>query len=1116
MIDKNNLIKETETKIDENNNIGKELIIIQKWKNLQEIIFEEKALIDALFSYRNNDYSEIKKLIINHSEIKLKIRQINNKKQSKNKEKKLNIETKITQFNDEDKNLSENIQQFFFFLRKNIDYMIQIVLSINQNNDKTESLVELICNQFYDDFPSNSKHRQIMIIIYKLLEKEICDMDYASSDNFLNSSFFLTKILSCFCNKEEFTKYLGKILNPLLSSIEKEIEEKDIINLSLIEINNYINNKNSIKENNLQSSKSVSGKIENKFSFFKIFENNNNSDKKVNKKENLEQNKVKYKELTKEIWRSWDEFIDDLTQKKLYNMIKEEKNNNNKEIYELQYERSFYNCNEEDIFSNNQFLKILNSYIFNDNIELIINNYKQSYLFIHQKIDIFLLALINDIKLIPKNIRIICKIIFILISKKFPDLPKYLKNSFIGKFFFEQYIFHGLIMEFKLIFENKIISFETKKCIGEIISILSHANKCILFNNTTDTEKAIYNNYILQIIPILDKFYNALIDIKLPKIIEKLLNLKLKELDSLKKKSLRRKRVVEEINIINFNNFGNFSISKLIKDFKKNKKKKFSIENSLWNLESIYFSLNDLVYLLSLIDKNHYLFINLPKQDLFNELFQNILSEKSKLESLIEDNQNKQKFYIIFNSPSNPLYDSLKNKKFLENSNNSTDPLINNIKYNIKKLFEELDIINNKRYTLLNMAFSNEKFFRYLYYLSLEIIQYDIIQKYTNTKLPMYLYGKYIIDNINNLDKYYIENDYQELYNEIYNDETYNLNQLKKYWDIIIIKSDEKWKSTNEINNNLKSNLDYISDSIIIEKTEKLIFQFKIEVYVRVEIANKNEGGPPIIISDAQTEKKKNDQDTLLNDIEEFINIFSENSNIFDQKLNIKPYNLIILDIVDGKNDNRIYDSILTYLSIVETKIKSFFPELKRKEIQKMIEKIKDFILKSIYKLVFPKKPLKEDLEFYKKTQLLDWVTPEHFSIKKIDFSQLTFAESLIKKFEDSKSIEEKITCICNLHKYINNIFKFNTGKNTEIGQDELTPVLQYLIIKIQPRRIISNINYINCFLNDEDLISQKGFLISQIDSAVSFVQTLNFYHLNISEEEYNKNIENSRKKNNI
>ena len=103
-------------------------------------------------------------------------------------------------------------------------------------------------------------------------------------------------------------------------------------------------------------------------------------------------------------------------------MIKEEKNINNKELYKLQFERSFYNKDiSNNIFSNDKFLELLNKDYFNQNIELIINKYKQNYLFIHQKIDIFLLELINDIKLIPNNIRYICKIIYVLISKKFPN-----------------------------------------------------------------------------------------------------------------------------------------------------------------------------------------------------------------------------------------------------------------------------------------------------------------------------------------------------------------------------------------------------------------------------------------------------------------------------------------------------------------------------------------------------------------------------------------------------------------------------------------------------------------------------------------------------------------------
>ena len=50
--------------------------IFQKWKHLQNIILQEKLLIDALFKGKNNNYVDIKKLICDLSETKYKMNQI--------------------------------------------------------------------------------------------------------------------------------------------------------------------------------------------------------------------------------------------------------------------------------------------------------------------------------------------------------------------------------------------------------------------------------------------------------------------------------------------------------------------------------------------------------------------------------------------------------------------------------------------------------------------------------------------------------------------------------------------------------------------------------------------------------------------------------------------------------------------------------------------------------------------------------------------------------------------------------------------------------------------------------------------------------------------------------
>ena len=46
----------------------------------------------------------------------------------------------------------------------------------------------------------------------------------------------------------------------------------------------------------------------------------------------------------------------------------------------------------------------------------------------------------------------------------------------------------------------------------------------MLFNSSIDTEKTIFNYYLIEIIPILNKFYEKLIDIELPKTLSEIIS----------------------------------------------------------------------------------------------------------------------------------------------------------------------------------------------------------------------------------------------------------------------------------------------------------------------------------------------------------------------------------------------------------------------------------------------------------------------------------------------------------------------------------------------------------------------------------------------------------------
>ena len=1062
---------------------GKDKIFLN-WKNLQEMILKENILIDVLFNNKNKEHDNIKKLICGLEEIKLKIRKINNKTKNSEIDNTINYEEKI-EYLSQDNELNKDVEKFLFFLRSNIDYILALIFSINNEDKEKEknninSFIELITNNFYNGFPKEKcKNKQLMIILYKLLENEICKMDCAISDDFIKSNFFLDKFLDEFLSKNEFIKYLEKILTPLLNSIDKEIEEKNISNLSLIEIKNNININND--EQYSKRRKSVKENIINVFPDMK----------------NINKNELIYY-----IWKNHEQFFNDLTQEKLFKRLNIETNNEIKNVIlnnVLIRNLSINNVEKSD-YSNESFIKILNTNYFDKNMELIVKEYKSNYLFIHQKIDCFLLDLIGKIKLIPNNIRYICKIIYLLISAKFPDLPKYLKNSFIGKFFFDKYLFPCLLFENKFLFNNKIISFQTRKCIGEIISILYHANNCLLFDNINNAEKTVFNNHIIEIIPVLNEFYDSCINIKLPEIIEELINLKIKEIkaDKPRKKNFRKKN--KDNNDINLKKN---SISEFIRC--KKLQNKISMK-----YKYICFSIKNLLYILSLIDKNKGHYMNLSKYNYFNSLFQSIFDKKGEIENLIQEN-NKEKYYLIYQNPKYnyiKLFHNMKKyniKLFLKEATTSKETILKHIKYCLKVLLQKLNIYNT-----LN---TNRQFIEYLIYRSFINNKYDTDNENQKKDIKVFWFAKFINDNIKLLEEKYLRNDFEELFKELHDDELYNLNLLNKYFEKIIIRYKEKNNLLERYIIKFNSIFNYIKNSFNLYLAEKIIFIINHEAYITLNIKstkNKNENTPQITLENAKT---NNENEIKINKIEEFINIFSKNCSLFINDNKINPYLLLLLDIVKGNNENNIYSIVLKYFSIIRKNAKNTYRNLSKNEIIEIMEIIKDYIIESIYKLVFPKKQTEKDITFFNKTRTLDWVTKEHFGINSIELYQSNYPEKIIDKFEESKSLNEKINYIKCIYKYINNIYKFNTGKKDEIGQDETTPCLQYIIIKSQPKKLVSNLNFLKIFVSEEELMGDKGFYISQIESAIDFILSISHTHFDMEEEVFNTNIKNSKSK---
>ena len=144
------------------------------------------------------------------------------------------------------------------------------------------------------------------------------------------------------------------------------------------------------------------------------------------------------------------------------------------------------------------------------------------------------------------------------------------------------------------------------------------------------------------------------------------------------------------------------------------------------------------------------------------------------------------------------------------------------------------------------------------------------------------------------------------------------------------------------------------------------------------------------------------------------------------------------------------------------------------------------------------------DKNFYMKTKSIGWVTPNMLEIKCISIEQLYFTQKCIERLDEAISVNDKLNCIREAHASLNNVIKFSFGNDSDAGQDEITPIFQYIIIKAQPHRIYSNIYYIKSFLEESELSGSKGFLVTQIESAVSYIEKINHESLKISLNEFN------------
>ncbi|CAO3629999.1 unnamed protein product [Cunninghamella echinulata] len=144
----------------------------------------------------------------------------------------------------------------------------------------------------------------------------------------------------------------------------------------------------------------------------------------------------------------------------------------------------------------------------------------------------------------------------------------------------------------------------------------------------------------------------------------------------------------------------------------------------------------------------------------------------------------------------------------------------------------------------------------------------------------------------------------------------------------------------------------------------------------------------------------------------------------------------------------------------------------------------------------------------HQKISIFRWIREKHLDIAETEHNEsfMIFAQSELLKINNYKAPRDKLICILNCCKVIFGLMKH--VDDGEGGADKFLPLLIYVVIRANPPRLVSNVQYISRFRNPEHLQAEAGYYLTNLMGAISFIETMEAKSLSVTQEEFDGNIE--------
>jgi len=980
------------------------------------------------------------------------------------------------------------------------EVMYQILINSTDEEVKT-NLAPFIVNNFYCNYLSgNYMENNLLYVITLMLKNEIDKLEKIEELDIFLENTKCGFILEQLQKMPDIQIYFKKVILKFIENIERNCSSREI-SFDVAE-----REKEFIKRKEIEYKKGKKGN-KNLDEIFSKIVNRNVIDQSINSNYLKDDKKSRDR---KTIFAQ--KYVYDISIKEFENFSENAKNEG-KTILEDYYNKfinDIKNNNNQDLYSNKT---LMNNLYHTEFDRYLLTYYQNDFLDIISFINLLLEDIFTNTLLMPNSIKYICKIIYILINKKFKNISQIETNAFVSKFILGKLLIPIISSpDSKALISDFVISENTIKNIKVITNIITKLFSGKLYlNNSIEGNYTPFNLYFFEKIEDILNFFENILSVNLPNFVYE---------------------------------FVNEESTKFYKFFNENKEEIYA------NI-SICFSIKNLFNLLKGLEKSQNILANLNDQTI-NKLLKAFkrLNDTEVISSIEEIdkkilNKNKESLMLKKKEKEKHNQKDMKEKEKHSNNNQKDIEFENYYIYNSQEIEDKYKIlfsINNKianfyidiqkidknnkleekqkniikvknylcnslgNYRLLNKPdFSIEAISDTIQLLN-EIKSYMSLPNFivNNNTIPSIWYINSILDYLNKIPEEYIKNDYNKLFSEL----TKNLN------DSINILDFEKLIL-------FRNKIKYIYKMINYYENVKVLMN---DININLEIKKIAEQEfIPIDLSFCYGEEE-----------EENINIFEiKKSNIKikefeDNKIIIEDPkkgvfslktieaftrhfpNLVKYQLLQGVNpidiikELKINEKINNYFDIIKedlTKIKKKMDVNKYEELYK--NNIRDYIMNKIYEKIYPLEPHENDAVIYKKTMKLSWVEPNLLINKDYIFDNiLPDILNEFNKISEEKSPYKKLNCIKKIIQYTTNIIQFNERLDKEIGADDINPVLNYIFIKAHPFRIFSDIDFIKTFINKSG--DMDGSL-TIIEGMYDLILNSNAKSFNLTPEEYQK-----------